>query len=476
LSATYEVPAKQINTEVHALLKELLSQDLLSPGNPARNSAKPTPTRSRSIALVVLSVDTTGRYSITNVALNQFRMLKRYGHRVELFAPQGAVAPEGVPKNCFHPVLPARRIYWETFKGEAQLKEDVHFIQNVFQEVLADFEVVIAHDLLFLKQALACNLAARAHSLEHPSQRWLHWVHSFPLTPDQMNGLEEPYRDAYAPLEGGQLVAVSEGCLTALATMYKMAAKDIQVVHNAKDMLEFLGVSDIVQQIAFQYSLLDADVLMIYPAAVMRVYKQHELCLFLMKCLEDLGLRCKTVMVDPPGVNGFEDCVRKLQLQALGQVLGLRDDTLVFTSEADERCAGGCTQQVMRDLFLLSNVFFHPSATEACSLSLIEAALCHNVCVVNSTASASISLLGDHVLETELGDLTTETVGGQEAGHRRIRDCELWFQERRAQFEMLACKLQKRLEQEGSFSLARRTALRFSPERIYRDELKPLLF
>ena len=76
--------------------------------------------------------------------------------------------------------------------------------------------------------------------------------------------------------------------------------------------------------------------------------------------------------------------------------VALNDWLHTYASEFCDEWHVSVPREVVRDLFLISNVYIHPSKSETYSLTTQEAALCGNFLVLNYDFPAMRSIYGSH--------------------------------------------------------------------------------
>jgi glycosyltransferase involved in cell wall biosynthesis len=85
------------------------------------------------------------------------------------------------------------------------------------------------------------------------------------------------------------------------------------------------------------------------------------------------------------------------ELMALADKLDL-SGKVNFTSRIDDRCSQGVLRRVVLELMDLSNVYIHPSRIETYSLTVHEAMLRGNLCVLNHDLPMMRELWGNNAI------------------------------------------------------------------------------
>ena len=168
-------------------------------------------------------------YSLVNDVIDQVKTLKKYGHEVVFFA-QETCKGEGI--ECeIRDVMPH-------FKNEKDV-ENVEMKKrmiDIFKKELKDFDVVITHDLMYLrgyythrKAIMECNV---------PNVKWIHWAHS---------GVGETL-DLKMP--HAKYIYMNYSDVQRFAGAIGVDVNDVRVVFNDKDPRLFFDWNPISWQIA----------------------------------------------------------------------------------------------------------------------------------------------------------------------------------------------------------------------------------
>ena len=146
-------------------------------------------------------------------------------------------------------------------------------IETRLRGLLADVDVLIAHNVFTLHKNLAFT-AALNQLADHPtSQRLIGWHHDFawtnPLYRDQLHD-GEPWDLLRRPWPHVQPVTVSESRRRELAALYGIEASRIAVVPPGVDPANFFSWQPLTRAIVDRLRLLDADVILLLPARITR--------------------------------------------------------------------------------------------------------------------------------------------------------------------------------------------------------------
>ena len=248
---------------------------------------------------------------------------------------------------------------------------------------------IITHDLLFIRDYVTVAAAIHHRLGAVPGFRWFHVCHSAPALerPDQTT--DARYRTSLP--EGHTLISLAESHREGLAAYYGTTMDRVRVAPNARDLRSLLSASADVGELIERYRLLEADVVQILPVSTPRAKTKG--ILTIIQVLAELA-KTRTVRLVVPNAHAQGQSVLLAEIRAAARSAGLSDEALIFTSEAlPTRGAYGLTQAEMHVLFQCSNLFLFPSISEACSMSVLEAALNGCLLVLNESLPSLFDLL-----------------------------------------------------------------------------------
>lgn len=233
---------------------------------------------------------------------------------------------------------------------------------------------VIAHNVASLHKNLALTIAlwrlAETHTI-----RLIAWCHDFAWADPQYAGDVHPgmpWELLCEPWSGVRYVVVSEARKQELKALWEARGRasphEIAVVPPGVAPFEFLAISPWVEQWAREYTLLDAEPLLLVPARLTR-RKRIEYAIEITAALANLGLNPKLVVTGPPGPHNPTNAAYLARLRSLRDELDL-GDRVIFLHEKS-----AVSQTMMRDLYLLSDALLFPSEREGFGIPLLEAGL-----------------------------------------------------------------------------------------------------
>lgn len=413
------------------------------------------------ILVITSFADLNPDYSLATVVADQLTMLAKYGYStgfvaLEIFRDEGKV-PEGVTVHRVMPVLRLKN-YQPGDAMEPDFPQMVDRIAASLRPLLADVDIVITHDLVFLGYYLPHNQAIRDLAAEFPEIRWLHWIHSAPAA--RPAEIEYPHTLRFSMPPNAKIVYLNDYDTQRVAEMFGTALANVRVVHNPRDPAAYFEVHPMVDQIMREYALLEADVVAVFPFSTPRwAAKNVKRLIWLMAKIKAQDRKVLLVMVNA-------HCNTPAAREAVGQMLeygrekGLTDRDICFTSNLGTQWETGVPNAAVRQLFQLSNVFINPSYSECCSLILLEAALCKNLLVLNRDVPSMREFGGERALYPQFTGVYSRPAHTDEDAY----------------WDGWAKIILATLAQERALDSFRHVLVRHSPDWIFRRQMEPLFF
>lgn len=278
----------------------------------------------------------------------------------------------------------------EALECPSEYRRAVQSVLDRLRGMLATMDVVITHDLVYLPHHLAYNQACRELADEFPHLVWLHFVHSAP-EPHRELPAQDPRSVRFRPLPNAVLLYPNAYDAPRLAQQYAMCAQDVKLVPHALDFETMFDLHPLTRALIRQYDLYAPDVLAIYPIRMDRG-KQPEKLVRLFAEIKKLGKSVRLLVINFHST-GEHFIVYREEILQEARALGLEQDEVIFTNripalptvrEADlEHYRIEFPRKVVSDLFRLTNVYIHPSASETYSLVCQEAAAAGNILFLN---------------------------------------------------------------------------------------------
>lgn len=344
-------------------------------------------------------------YSLVSVVYDQLCAHIRNGYTPVLFVLENFKDDEAVPAGVeLRKVVP--KLLLEPYQGTAYpdtIDEDVAKVEQEMKVYANDIDVMITHDIVFIDTFLPYNMGLRKAKLPC---RYFHWIHSAPSPRPELK--DNHHANRYTLPPNSKLVYLNNKRANAVAEMYGTYLKNVRVVYNSRDPRTFWDLDEVTAKIIDETDLLNADVVSVYPVSTPRMVdgKQIDIVIRIHQALNKLGL--KTVLVVP---NAHANAEREQKL-----VDERHSPQVFFTSKLGYE--HGVPQEVVSNLFRLSNTFIFPSTSENCSLVLLEAMLSANLLVLNEDCHGLQEFGKENALYFKFGGLDV----GQVYVNERVND------------------------------------------------------
>jgi len=331
-------------------------------------------------------------YSLNIIAEAQINMALDAGYPVVGVVSEGFKPVRAWERIELRPTPPPkeRKNHVEFYP---QIGDDVKATKAALDEVLADVDVIITHDLIYQSAIMPLNFAARAWAQQNPHAVWLNWVHSAtpsPIWTTKDRRLEPLQRH----FPNSKVCFPNSWDVPRVARAFRCEISDVAVVPHPTNVPEYLGFQDVTKRLCQERDLLNADVIMVYPVRLDRG-KQVEKVMRVAAALKHFGKSVRVICVDFHSTGGDKVDYRR-DLKKMMPGLGLNEAEVTFTSEFDEELHLRAPREVVRDLMLLCNVFVQASVSETYSLIAQEAGLCGAFLVLNRDFPAFRTIYGQH--------------------------------------------------------------------------------
>jgi glycosyltransferase involved in cell wall biosynthesis len=306
-----------------------------------------------------------------------------------------ALVPDGVEVR---PIVP--QLYLEAYKGlgyPENIQEEVNKVSAAFREHMADIEVLITHDVIFIDTYLPYNIGLRESGV---TAKQLHFIHSAPSPRPIVEN--NPHANRYTLPANSKLVYLNSEQTIPLAEMYGVWPNDVRVVKNSVDPRSLWNLHPFTERLIKEYDVFSRDIVTVYPVSATRMVdgKQIDVVIRIHEALKKIGHN--PLLIFPTAHANAQAEISQCKARATQDV--------VFTSLFEPKYDAGLPRRIVSELFRLSNVFVFPSISENCSLVLLEAMLAGNLLVLNSDCPGLKDIVGaDKALWFKFGNVSMGT-------------------------------------------------------------------
>ncbi len=352
------------------------------------------------VAILTMFSGLSTTYSLVNVVADQIKMLLKANVQIKVLVSEtcpdtertGVFSDEKLEWVKITNTRNGENIRWHDYSGGTGKVHETFFeeadeIAKDFVKHLKDVDVCIMHDILYQGWHLVHNIAIRKAQKELPHLRFLAFTHSLPV--NRPKELEYPFSARFTGMPNTKFVYPTYSGISALAKQYDIPEGKCAVVYNTLPLIE--SMSPEVQRVADCIDLINAEILIIYPARLTTGKRFEKVAALAGAIKTKTEKSTKVVFCDFPSAD-IPSAIYKGMIQMEGKKYGLCADDMLFTSDAGY--SDGFPRRGVFELFQLSNLFICPSYSESFGLTVLEAGSRGNFLVLNEAVPALKELGG----------------------------------------------------------------------------------
>ena len=386
---------------------------------------------------------------VETVLACQARLLADAGHEVTIVAARGRTPDRRVrfarvPRaDTRHPDVLAAQAALDAGavpSGFARLRSS---LEAALRAAVVDTDVLIAHNVCSLHKNLA--LTAALHRLNGMPRmpRLVAWHHDLAWTAARYQAQlhpGEPWDLLRRVWPGVAHVAVSDDRRASAAELFGLDPTLVSVIPNGLDRDAFLGLGARTRALLAPLALADAAPILFLPARI-APRKNIELAVRVLAELRAAGDDARLLVTGAPDPHDPASASLLRQLRSLRSRLGL-ENAAHFLAEDGK----GLAEPVVADLYRVADALFLPSRDEGFGLPVLEAAVsrlpvfCADLPAVRAIAGTAATYFA---------------ADADPAAVARI--------------------VRSRLAADPAYELAVRARRRYDWQRIYREQIGPLL-
>jgi glycosyltransferase involved in cell wall biosynthesis len=320
---------------------------------------------------------------------------------------------------------------------------------NLLDPVLREFDHLIIHNVF--SKHFNLPLTGALHRLldQGLGQNRIAWCHDFTWTsPSSRSKMHPGYPWDLLRTKRSDCVyvTVSKERQRTLAELFDCPREEIKVVYNGVDPIQILGLSDQGMALVNKLGLMKSDINILMPVRVTQA-KNIEFALEVVAELKKMGLKPILIVTGPPDPHESKSINYYQSLQGFRDELGLADEMhFVFEAGPNPDQPYYIDEQVVGDLYRISDVMFMPSHREGFGMPVLEAGL------------VGIPIVSRNVPATQ--ELTQKEASIFNAD---------------ANAEQVATLILQMLEQSPTAQLRLRVRRQYTWQAIFEDSIQPLL-
>ena len=403
------------------------------------------------IAILTNFMEFNPGYSLTGIVQDQARMLLSHGHTVHIFVnekynkdkypalPDEDFTRYALPHENYdvRPLVPFAHLkdYQSINDLSDDHKQTIQDTTEVLIRTMPEYDYVFTHDFIFtgwfLPYGQGCRKAGEHETLK--DLRWFHWIHSIPSAA----------RDWWRIKEWGprhKLVFPNKTDSLRVAEQYWGDLSDVRVIPHIKDLRSWWDFDPMTCEFLRDHPhVMQADLLKVYPASTDRLSaKRVEDVIMLLAEMKRRGLKTCLIIANQwaTGRQRMEDVDHYYKIANRN---GLKPhQEYIMTSTWKQEVATGIPKRMLRELFLMANLFIFPTREESFGLVGPEAALEGMMCVFNKSLHMMPEVNGMTGLYFDFGSYTNQFV--PENRGKYLRDVASVILGRMQRNESLMCK------------------------------------
>lgn len=277
------------------------------------------------------------------------------------------------------------------------------------KEELASVDIVIIHNLLTMHFNLPLTAALAKifeENAEGGTKRFIAWCHDATFKDPHYACHwrdKDPWLLLSRPLPQVNYVAISQLRQQELSKLFQLNKEEIKIIPDGIDPSSFLNLSPPALSIFKDFNLFNEDFVFFYPTRIVR-RKNIELAIRITKSVNAEGKEASLVITSPPDPHNKDSLSYYRSLKSLAEELGIEKKIVFlyeYKNEKGERIR--VDSQLLRDLYLLSDLLLFPTSAEGFGIPVLEAGICR-LPVACSRIEPLTELGGEDVLYLSLND------------------------------------------------------------------------
>jgi glycosyltransferase involved in cell wall biosynthesis len=182
------------------------------------------------------------------------------------------------------------------------------------------------------------------------------------------------------------------------------------VVPDGIDIKSFLGLGDMVYNVALDLGLFELDVVMFYPSRMLK-RKNYELAIKIIKAVKDKNKRCVLLLSAPVDPHNIKTIKYRIKLENLIKELKVEREVIFIHDLIDKhRLKTSISYGELQDFYNISDILLFTSSQEGFGLPLLEGGA-KRISIVCSDIGPFREIAGRDAVLFELDEKPDEIAG-----------------------------------------------------------------
>jgi glycosyltransferase involved in cell wall biosynthesis len=220
------------------------------------------------------------------------------------------------------------------------------------------------------------------------------WCHDFTWTsPSSRSKVYEgaPWDLLRSKWAGTQYVTISDERQQTLAALFGCPVEEIPVIYNGVNPKKLLGFSKTGWEIIQKLGLMESDINILMPVRITEA-KNIEFAIKVSAALKEKGVFSRFILTGPPDPHSADSMNYYQSLLNLSNQLGVRENMcFIFESGPEPGQPFTIEENVVGELFRISDLMFMPSHREGFGMPVLEAGLA-NIPVLSRAVPAAMEI------------------------------------------------------------------------------------
>ncbi|MBN2046164.1 MAG: glycosyltransferase family 4 protein [Anaerolineales bacterium] len=277
-----------------------------------------------------------------------------------------------------HPHIRAANQHLESGRIPPNFEDLEQQLTQKLKPAFAPLDHLIVHNVLTKHFNLPLTKAILNLKEQGVINHLLAWCHDFTWTsPSSRSKVHEgdPWDLLRSKWANTLYVTISDERQQTLAKLFDCPAEDIPVIYNGVNPEQLLGISTTGWEIIQRLGMLESDLNVLMPVRVTQA-KNIEFAIEVAACLIERGLDPRFVLTGPPDPHDTDSMKYYQSLIDYRDQLGVRNNLrFIFESGPNPGQPYTIDENMVGDLYRISDLMFMPSHREGFGMPVLEAAL-----------------------------------------------------------------------------------------------------